>query len=422
MVPPESRRGYNCQVDETPLNPSPAEPVAMPYSPAIMAQPVASRRALAGLFLSGLFLAFPGVILVAWDYHRSSDYAAMGLYFLFMNLGVLAAVQSARLLLKKRGIKTLLASGCLLAAACLIVLAFTPPPAPVGWRWAALFGMGAAAGLLNAGVFQLLAVAYERAPAATMNLAGILFGGGCLAGCLLVGAGIGTYGLWLPVALFAVVSAGYGLWYLRRPFPAAIIPDKVPTARAVEAFRSPAAILLALLLFFQFGSEWAIAAWLPLFLVQRLGVSPGAGLWLLSLYWLAIVLGRILIQPLLQRFRHGRLLMSSVLAALFGCMILAFTNNLPGAGVAVVATGLGFAAVYPLVVERVGARFSYYHPVYFNGIFSVAFTGGLLAPWLVGMLASVMGIGAVMLVAVVGTLAVFVLLILIWIESKLNPL
>jgi fucose permease len=90
--------------------------------------------------------------------------------------------------------------------------------------------------------------------------------------------------------------------------------------------------------------------------------------------------------------------------------------------VAVVATGLGFAAVYPLVVERVGARFSYYHPVYFNGIFSVAFTGGLLAPWLVGMLASVMGIGAVMLVAVVGTLAVFVLLILIWIESKLNPL
>ena len=384
-------------------------------------QPVASRRALSGLFLSGLFLAFPGVILVAWDYQRSSDYAAMGLYFLFMNLGVLLAVQSARVLLKHRGIKTLLATGCLLASGCLVVLAFVAPPAPVAWRWAALFGVGAAAGLLNAGVFQLLAVAYERAPAATMNLAGILFGGGCLAGCLLVGAGIGTYGLWLPVALFGVVSAGFGVWYLRRPFPATIVPETVPTARAVEAFRSPAAILLALLLFFQFGNEWAIAAWLPLFLVQRLGVSSGAGLWLLSLYWLSILLGRIVIQALLDRIRHGRLLFFSITAALFGCTILASTNNLTGAGVAVVATGLGFAAVYPLVVERVGSRFSYYHPVYFNGIFSVAFTGALLSPWLVGVLASSIGIGAVMLVAVMGTLAVFVLLVLIWVESKLNP-
>ena len=38
--------------------------------------------------------------------------------------------------------------------------------------------------------------------------------------------------------------------------------------------RSVLAIIFALLLFFQFANEWSIAGWLPVFLIDRLGLSP----------------------------------------------------------------------------------------------------------------------------------------------------
>ena len=76
--------------------------------------------------------------------------------------------------------------------------------------------------------------------------------------------------------------------------------------------RSPGAVLFSLLLFFQFGNEWAVAGWLPLFLIQRLGISPATSLLMLALYWLALLVGRVVAQWILPRVRHARLLVWSV--------------------------------------------------------------------------------------------------------------
>ena len=48
--------------------------------------------------------------------------------------------------------------------------------------------------------------------------------------------------------------------------------------------------------------------------------------------------------------------------------------------VGLLLTGAGFSAIYPLAAERIAGRFSYYHPGYFNGIFTFALMGGVLAP------------------------------------------
>jgi hypothetical protein len=114
---------------------------------------------------------------------------------------------------------------------------------------------------------------------------------------------------------------------------------------------------------------------------------------------------------------HGKLLMANVVAALFGCVVLISTNNRFGAVMGIVLVGWGFAAVYPLVVEKIGGRFSYYHPGFFNGIFSFALTGGLLAPWSLGFFAQRWGIWVVMLLPLIGTVIVFLLLVLIWIGA-----
>jgi fucose permease len=179
--------------------------------------------------------------------------------------------------------------------------------------------------------------------------------------------------------------------------------------------------MFALLLFFQFGNEWSIAGWLPLFLLHRVeGLSPSGALRILALYWLCLMIGRLIAVAILPRVRHGRLLMGSVLAALFGCLILYSTNNAFGAAMSVLFVGAGYASIYPLVAEAIGRRFPYYHPGFFNGIFSLAMVGGLLAPAMLGYAASALGVGVMVGIPLLGTGMVAALLLLIWLESKVT--
>ena len=82
--------------------------------------------------------------------------------------------------------------------------------------------------------------------------------------------------------------------------------------------------------------------------------------------------------------------------------------------------GGAFAPIYPLVVEKIGHRFPSFHPGFYNGIFSCALAGGLLSPCLVGYLASEWGVLTVIGLPLVGTIVVFILLLLIGLEARLN--
>jgi MFS family permease len=52
--------------------------------------------------------------------------------------------------------------------------------------------------------------------------------------------------------------------------------------------------------------------------------------------------------------------------------------------------GAGFAPIYPLIAERLDDRFSY-RPGLYNGGFSMAITGAMCAPWLLGYVAAYLG-------------------------------
>jgi fucose permease len=197
--------------------------------------------------------------------------------------------------------------------------------------------------------------------------------------------------------------------------------DLRPTLRqALRDFRSPGAILFALLLFFQFGNEWSIAGWLPVFLHHRVGLSTSSSLMILALYWSLLIVGRLVAVAILPRVRHRRLLLGSLLAAIFGCLVLFFTDNTFGASVGACFVGAGFASIFPLVAELIGRRFPYYHPAFFNGIFSFALVGGLLAPATLGYAASAWGVGVVMGIPLIGSFLVMILLLLIWLEKKVT--
>ena len=406
------RSGYNNQVTSSASAAGHVASDSLSHAPA-------ARRALAGLGLSGLLAGLLGAILPAWGYHLNFDFETVGHYFLSVTAGVLLSVWIGRRLFRSHGVAFVLILSSALACAALLFLAFSAPPLPAIWRMGGLLMVGLSIGLLNTAIFQAISTIYRQDPAATLNLGGIVFGLGCVVITLLVAGTFNAYSVTVILILVAIAPALFALLYAKTSFPAPAIPDPPPFSAVVRDFRSRGAVLLALLLFFQFGNEWSIAGWLTIFLIHQLGVSPEASLELLALYWLALLLGRIAAIVILRRVAHGRVLVASSGAALFGCTILLSTNNQFGAATGILLVGAGFATIYPLVAEKIGHRFTDYHPGLFNGIFSIAMIGAMLAPWLLGYAANTWGIGVVMAAPLAGTFMVFILTLLIWLESKL---
>jgi FHS family glucose/mannose:H+ symporter-like MFS transporter len=380
------------------------------------------RRSLSGFLISGMLMSFLGAILPAWGYHLKADFKEVGYYFLSLSLGFLLSVGFASLLLPRKGVKFTLVLANALACGAFLYLAAGTAPVPAVWRFFGLLWIGVSAGLLNGGLFHAISPLYQHDRAATVNLAGVMFGLGCLLTAVLMAGTYYVYTVPSILVLFAVLPGFYAGIYAKAKLAGGPVLHPMPLTQVLRDFRNPGAVLFSLLLFFQFGNEWSIAGWLPLFLIRRLGISPEDSLLMLALFWLALLVGRIAAQLILKRLSHGSLLIGSIFSALLGNIVLASTNNGFGAVMGILFVGTGYASVYPLVVEKIGNRFPYYHPGFYNGIFSFAITGGLLAPWTLGYLTAAWGIQAVMIVPLFGTCMVFLLLLLIMLEAKLSGL
>ncbi len=365
-------------------------------------------------------MSFLGAVLPAWGYHLRDNHTEVGWYFLALAMGLAASYPVGRKLLSTRDFRVVVTAGCGLAAVALLILAIAAPPAAWGWRYLGMALMGISAGVLNASGCLAISRIYEHDPASTVNIAGALFGTGCFTTALAVWGVFYIYSAGSLVLLFAVAAAFAAGLYSRSNFA---IPrlrqDERPLNEILKDVRSPGAVIFTLILFFQFGNEWTVAGWLPVFLVQSVGLSPDRAILLLAVFWLALLLGRVTAQGLLPHVGHGRLLLGSVIASLLGCLILLSTNNYFGCWAGTLLAGAGFSTVYPLVVEKIGHRFPDYHPGFFNGLLSLGIGGGLLVPWLVGQASNWWGIRFVIVAPSIGIVMVFVLLSLLWLEARL---
>jgi fucose permease len=394
----------------------PRDPAARPGS----TPSAEARKGLSGIFFSGFYLALLGAILPAWRHHIEPNYLLIGAYFLSQNLGVIGGTALGDWLNRRRGFSFVMSLASGMAAAALLGLALFSPPMPIWGRLASLALLGVSAGLLNNGVMRAITAAYEFDRAATLNLCGVVFGVGSLAAALFVSGTFFLYSVGGILVLLSVAPIFASIIYARSKMPAAPAVAQADWRTVWRDVKSPAAVLLAFLLFVQFGNEGAVAGWLALFLSLRLGQSPATSLIVLALFWTSLLLGRIVAQWLLPRAPHGRLLLSAVFLPAFASAILSATDNLFGAITGSILMGAGFSIILPLVIERIGDRFPDFHPGFFNGIFTLAVTGGLLAPASLGVYAHYFGVRVVMGLPLAGSILVLILVLLIFLEARLS--
>ncbi len=376
-----------------------------------------------GFLVLGLLVGALGSLLIAWQYHLDTNPDVIGLHFLALNGGyVLAAIVSRQLLYRTPILRVIL-SACLLAAAALLSLSFVGPPVAPGWRILGMFFVGLSAGSIGTSLLYGLEPWFCSEPAAALNTGGALFGAGCTLATLLVAATYFTGSVQIETALLAAVPMLYCAFLFRNRYEPASKPfakrgGEERRRSALKDTRSVAAVLFSLLLFLQSGNEFVIAGWLPLFVIQRLGANPVLAILALATYFAALSIGRIAVRKLLPLITHRKLLTGSVLVAMSGYLLLTFAPDMNWVWPAAILVGIGFAPIYPLLAEIMDDRFSY-HPGFYNGIFSVAITGALTMPWLIGYVDKFFGAQWVMLPLAFGSVAVAILVLLIMFEARL---
>jgi fucose permease len=141
---------------------------------------------------------------------------------------------------------------------------------------------------------------------------------------------------------------------------------------------------------------------------------------LLAVYWMALTAGRAVAAILFKSVSRPRLLGVSAFCALFGGTALTASDTRGGVVVGILLLGAGFSTIYPVASERIAARFTGFRANYFSGVFTFAISGGILAAFVAGYLATMLGLRVIPLAAMLGSCAVFALTLVIRLGTRVS--
>lgn len=161
------------------------------------------------------------------------------------------------------------------------------------------------------------------------------------------------------------------------------------------------------MMFLGAATEWSVAFWTPEFFEQVVGVDRATAAGALSLFWLALIVGRVVGAVLTRRFQPTTLLLGATGLVVGAFPVLWLARDPAMAFVALFVLSLGLANFFPLMLSTATSAGS-------NNINAatarVALANGLailIAPQLLGSLGDQVGIGPAF--GIIGLLAVSVL-------------
>lgn len=135
-------------------------------------------------------------------------------------------------------------------------------------------------------------------------------------------------------------------------------------------------------------SEVTIFSWAPTFFrIDKLFDIYSAGL-MISIFWIGILTGKLLISFLSYKIKAGTLLIFLSIISIVGLVIAIFSSNkiiiFIGAGI----IGLGFSGIPPLLISSAGKIFRFGKEVPLTILFSIGITGGSLIPFAIKLISS----------------------------------
>lgn len=336
----------------------------------------------------GIVLTTLGTVLPSVMARFGIDKASAGALLLLMTFGILAGALTFGPVVDRYGYKAMLLGATALVVASLQGVAFAPS---ITWLRVAVFLIGFGGGIINGGANALVSDTSGEDRGPRLNLLGAFFG-------------VGAAGVPLILALLthrfshAALIAGVGALVLgpfvviaMTSFPLPKQAQGFPIADAARLVRDPLMLLMGVMLFLQSGIEITVGGWTSTFVQEELAAPERGGLFLLSLYWTGMTLGRLAIGTVLSGVTPFRILYSCLTIALAGAAMLLATDSVAIAAFAVFLLGIGFAAMFPSLLGFIGTRHPALSGTAFSAAIAMALTGGMVLPYAVGVLGEEFG-------------------------------
>lgn len=331
----------------------------------------------------GIVLTTLGAVLPSIIERFGLDKAQAGALFLLMTLGIIAASLVFGPMVDRYGYKGILLAATALILAGLEGIAFAPT---LGLLRVSIVMIGFGGGIVNGGTNALVADISSGERGANLNLLGVYFGVGAVGVPFVLATLTGRFSQSALIAgVGALVVVPFAVIAVSR-FPIPKQPQGFPIAAAGGLLRDPLLLLMGVILFLESGLELTVGGWISTFVKEELEVEAGKALILLSLYWLGMMLTRIALGRILRRAPHVSVLYVCLTIALTGAALLLTTHSVAAGATGVFLLGVGFAAMFPTVLGFIGDRYATLSGTAFSLAIAIALVGGMLLPYVAGIL------------------------------------
>lgn len=340
-----------------------------------------------------------GVLLPSIIAQYGITTATASLLFPAGAVGYVAAALASGLLLERLGRRAflLLGTGAFIVGAALVLAA---PSFSLLLPSFLLIGSGLA--ILDAGLNAY--VAGLPRSVGLLNYLHAFYGAGALLGPLIVslilatsGRWNATYLVWVMAGALVLVGFRFAFGPLQRPLPLPASAAGAARNPLTLALRSPLVWLAAVFLFVYVGVEVSLGAWSYSLLTEGRHLPALTASWMVSGYWLGLMVGRIAVGRVADRWSVGRLLQGCIAGGLVSVLLVWVAPAGALAALGLWVAGFCLGPIFPSTIALIDAAAPARIQQSAIGLAaSLGAMGAAVFPWLAGNLVERAGLWALL--------------------------
>ena len=319
------------------------------------------------------------------------SYTVTGIVLSAGSVGYFSSSFLSGFLIKKFSSKSILVGGLFLEAVGLLLFA---RHSSALFNLSLIFLLGVGQGgtetVTNVSVIQM----EKQGESRLMNLMHAAFCIGAIIGPFITGMLIET-GRWQVAYRFAASACFLmGVLFLFLSF-AHIRQERLDTrssGKTISLLFHPLLVLFFLILLLYVGTELGTSSWVAEYYVKILGTSSSVGAYIISIFWTGLLLGRLSVSLWYkERSQSGLLIFLASLCTI--ALLCAIRVKNPWlAGFNFFMAGLGYSAIYPVVMSLVGKHFQHGQSVVVGFVAMGGGIGSFTFPFLMALISDNFGL------------------------------